>query len=331
MKLCTFEIKTPLGRYNRLGTMLNESILDLNFAAAYYLSRMGEAVPYQFANAIIPSDMLSFLQTEKTGMKFANETIEFFKQEFQGKNIPSGLNEETLAYQAKDVRLRAPLPNPTSFRDFYAFEQHVKKGFEKRGEAMPQEWYEIPVYYKGNHNSIIGTDENVWIPSFTEKFDYELELGFVIGKLGRNIPEQDAMNHIAGFTVLNDFSARDMQRKEMKVRLGPAKGKDFATAIGPVLVSTDEIGDVYNLKMTAKVNGEVWSEGNTGTIFHKFEKMIAFASMDETLLPGDLFGSGTVGTGCGLELDKWVKSGDILELEIEKIGILRNQILKKSI
>ena len=329
MKLCTFEIKTKLGRYNRLGAVVHNGILDVNFAAAYYLAQMGEAVPYQFANAIVPSDMLSFLQTENTGMRFAKETLNFFEKEFAEKNFPNGLNEETIFYQPNEVRLRAPLQNPTSFRDFYAFENHVKKGFEKRGEAMPQEWYEIPVYYKGNHNAIIGTDEDVAIPSFTEKFDYELELGFIIGKLGRNISEQDAMKHVAGFTVLNDFSARDMQRKEMKVRLGPAKGKDFATAIGPVLVTTDEIGDVYNLKMTAKVNGDLWSEGNTGTIFHKFEKMIAFASMEETLLPGDLFGSGTVGTGCGLELDKWVKAGDILELEIEKIGILRNKILKK--
>jgi 2-keto-4-pentenoate hydratase/2-oxohepta-3-ene-1,7-dioic acid hydratase in catechol pathway len=329
MKLCTFEIKTKLGRYNRLGAVIENGILDLNFASAYYLARMGEAVPYQFANAIIPSDMLSFLQTENTGMKFAKETLEFFKQEFQNKNFPTGLNEETILYNGNEVKLKAPLQNPNSFRDFYAFENHVKKGFEKRGEAMPQEWYEIPVYYKGNHNAIIGTDEDVVIPSFTEKFDYELELGFVIGKLGRNIAEQDAMKHIAGFTVLNDFSARDMQRREMKVRLGPAKGKDFATAIGPVLVTPDEIGDVYNLRMTAKVNGELWSDGNTGTIFHRFEKMIAFASMEETLVPGDLFGSGTVGGGCGLELDRWVQPNDTLELEIEKIGILCNKIFKK--
>jgi 2-keto-4-pentenoate hydratase/2-oxohepta-3-ene-1,7-dioic acid hydratase in catechol pathway len=212
-------------------------------------------------------------------------------------------------------------------RDFYAFEQHVKKGFEKRGEPMPQEWYEMPVYYKGNHQSIIGPDEDVPWPPFTEKFDYELELAIIIGKSGRNIPESNARNYIAGFTIMNDFSARDMQRKEMKVRLGPAKGKDFATAIGPVLVTPDEIGDPYNLKMTAKINGEVWSEGNSKSIYHSFEKMIAFASMEETLYPGDLIGSGTVGTGCGLELDRWVKPGDVIELEIEKIGVLRNKVV----
>ncbi len=127
---------------------------------------------------------------------------------------------------------------------------------------------------------------------------------------------------------MNDFSARDIQRKEMKVRLGPAKGKDWCTAIGPVLVTMDEIGDPYNLRMTARVNGELWSEGNTGSIFWKFEQMIEFLSRDETIHPGELIGSGTVGSGCGLELDRWMKPGDVVELEIEKIGVLRNQVVK---
>jgi 2-keto-4-pentenoate hydratase/2-oxohepta-3-ene-1,7-dioic acid hydratase in catechol pathway len=329
MKLCTFAIKTALGKYNRLGVVFPDGILDLNFAAAYYLLQMGEIQPYQIANTIVPCDMLQFLQTEATGMKFARLTVDFFQKEFSAREFPTGANEETLFYKTSEVKLKAPLQNPNSFRDFYAFENHVKKGFEKRGEPMPQEWYEIPVYYKGNHNNILGTDEGVSIPSFTEKFDYELELGIIIGKTGKNISEEKALEYVAGFTVLNDFSARDMQRKEMKVRLGPAKGKDFATAIGPVLVTPDEIGDLYNLRMSAKVNGALWSEGNSGSIFHKYEKLISFASLEETLFPGDLLGSGTVGTGCGLELDKWVKVGDILELEIEKIGILRTKILRK--
>jgi 2-keto-4-pentenoate hydratase/2-oxohepta-3-ene-1,7-dioic acid hydratase in catechol pathway len=167
-------------------------------------------------------------------------------------------------------------------------------------------------------------------PSFTEKFDYELEIAFVIGKTGRNIQPGQARDYIAGFTVMNDFSARDMQRKEMKVRLGPAKGKDWCTAIGPVLVTMDEIGDPYNLRMTARVNGELWSEGNTGSIFWKFEEMIEFVSRDETIHPGELIGSGTVGSGCGLELDRWMKPGDVVELEIEKIGVLRNQVVKSK-
>lgn len=328
MRLCTFEIKTQLGKHWRLGAVINEGIIDLNLACAWHLHKKGEAQPYRLASVLVPSDMLSFLQGEVTSMTFAQATIEHLRQELQSKSVPIGLNEEILLFNPSEVKLKAPLPRPTSMRDFYAFEQHVKKGFEKRGEPMPQEWYEMPVYYKGNHQSIIGPDDDVHWPSFTEKFDYELELAIIIGKTGRNIPENKAREYIAGFTIMNDFSARDMQRKEMKVRLGPAKGKDFATAIGPVLVTPDEIGDPYNLKMTARINSEVWSEGNSKSIYHSFEKMIAFASMEETLYPGDLIGSGTVGTGCGLELDRWVKPGDVIELEIEKIGVLRNRVVK---
>jgi len=231
-------------------------------------------------------------------------------------------------YRPDEVRVLAPLPNPRSLRDFYAFEGHVKKGFEKRGEPMPQEWYEMPVYYKSGHHNVIGSGEDVLWPSFTEKFDYELELAAIIGKQGRNIPAERAREHIAGFTVMNDFSARDIQRKEMKVRLGPAKGKDWATALGPWLVTADELSNPYELRMTARVNGELWSNGNSGSIFWRFEQMIAFLSRDDTIYPGDVLGSGTVATGCGLELDRWVQPGDVIELEIEKIGVLRNRVVR---
>lgn len=328
MKLCTFEVSSSVGKHQRLGVVLPEGIVDLNFAGVWHLARKGEPQPYRLAQVLVPDNMLQFLQGEATTMSFAKAALDSLAKEVKSGNIPKGLNDETLLYKPNEVRLRAPLPHPTSMRDFYTFEQHVKTGFQKRNEPMPPEWYEIPVYYKGAHWSIIGPDDDVRWPSFTEKFDYELELAIIIGKKGRNIKESEAMNYVAGFTIMNDFSARDIQRKEMRVRLGPAKGKDFATAIGPVLVTPDEIGDAYNLKMTARINGEVWSEGNSGTMHHKWEKMIAFASMDETLYPGDLMGSGTVGSGCGLELDRWVKPGDVIELEIENIGVLRNKVVK---
>jgi 2-keto-4-pentenoate hydratase/2-oxohepta-3-ene-1,7-dioic acid hydratase in catechol pathway len=327
MRLCTFELKTALGRHMRLGAEVREGIVDLHSACAWHLARKGDTQPYRLASAIVPPGMLGFLQGGQTSIEFAKASLADVLQAVKEGAKPVGVNEETLLFAPGEVRLKAPLPRPTSMRDFYAFEQHVKKGFEKRGEPMPQEWYEMPVYYKGAHWSIIGPDEDVHWPSYTKKFDYELELAVIIGRQGKNIAESQAREYIAGFTVMNDFSARDMQRKEMKVRLGPAKGKDFATAIGPVLVTTDEIGDPYNLKMTASVNGERWSEGNSGSITHSFEKMIAFASMEETLFPGDLIGSGTVGTGCGLELDRWVGPGDLIELEIERIGILRNRVV----
>jgi 2-keto-4-pentenoate hydratase/2-oxohepta-3-ene-1,7-dioic acid hydratase in catechol pathway len=240
--------------------------------------------------------------------------------------LRSGPGGEALLHDPAQVRMLAPIPNPPSLRDFFAFEDHVKTGFERRGEPMPPEWYEIPVYYKSGHRNVIGTDQEVLWPSFTEKFDYELELAIVIGREGRNVKAAEARRYIAGFTIMNDFSARDIQRKEMKVRLGPAKGKDWSTALGPWLVTPDEIGDPYNLRMTARVNGELWSEGNSAAMYWKFEQMIEFLTMDDTIYPGDVIGSGTVGTGCGLELNRWVKPGDVIELEIEKIGVLRNAV-----
>lgn len=329
MRLVTFEVATPVGRKRRLGAQTDKGTIDLNFACAYQLKKAGQAQPYRLADAFVPADMLSFLQGEKNSMLRAQEALAALKVDLESGKISVGEEGERLFYRPDEVKLKSPLPNPTSLRDFYTFEQHVKKAFELRGEPVPPEWYEMPVYYKGSHQSIIGPEDEVIWPSFTEKFDYELELACVIGKKGKNIPEERAADYIAGFTVMNDFSARDIQKKEMRIRLGPAKGKDFATALGPVLVTPDEIGNPHPLKMTARINGEVWSEGNSEKMHYTFVQMIAFASKEETLHPGDVLGSGTVGGGCGLELDRWVKPRDVIELEVEKIGILRNRVVKE--
>ena len=330
MKLCTFEVSTSLGRHRRFGAVLPGGIVDMNFACAWHLARKGEVRPGALADVLVPGALLEFIRGGDTSMGFARATLAALGEECaQGGTPPRGINHETLLYEPDEVRMCPPLPEPPSVRDFYAFEAHVKKGFEKRGEPMPPEWYEIPVYYTSGRQNIIGSGDDAPWPSFTEKFDYELEIAFVIGKRGRDIPAERAREFIAGFTVMNDFSARDMQRKEMRVRLGPAKGKDWCTAMGPVLVTPDEIGDPYNLTMTARVNGEEWSRGNTSSIHWKFEQMIEFLSRDQTIQPGDVLGSGTVGTGCGLELDRWVRPGDVIELEIEKIGVLRNRVVRQ--
>src|SRR5512143_1903698 len=217
MKLCTFELTTVLGRHTRLGVVAEEGIIDLNAACAWHLWQKGEAQPYRLANALVPGNMLEFLQGEITSMTFARATVDHLREAVHAGGGISGPHEETLLFDPKSVRLKAPLPNPASVRDFYAFEEHVKAGFAKRGEPMPQEWYEMPVYYKSGRHNILGTDAEVLWPSFTEKFDYELERAAVIGKPGRNIKAAGARAYIAGFTVMNDFSARDVQRKEMKV------------------------------------------------------------------------------------------------------------------
>ena len=323
MKLCTFEIRTHLGRHQRLGAVLGAGILDLNFACASQLAASGEPQPQRLANAILPGNMREFLEGGSPSMAAAREAIASFER----TSPERGPNEETLLYAIGDVKLLTPLPNPASLRDFYAFERHVRTAYEKAGAPMPAEWYRIPVYYKSGHHHLIGTDEEVRWPSFTQKFDYELELAAVIGKRGSDIPLDRAAEYIAGFTVMNDFSARDIQRQEMKVKLGPAKGKDWCTALGPWLVTADEIGDPYGLRMTARINGELWSDGNSADMHWKFEQMIAFLSKDDAIYPGDIIGSGTVGAGCGLELDRWVKRGDAIELEIENIGVLRNRVV----
>ena len=220
--------------------------------------------------------------------------------------------------------------NPTSLRDFIAFEDHIAATSKRRGQPIPPEWYKGPVYYKGNHRTIIGPEDDLPWPLETKKLDYELELACVIGRRGQDLSERDAPAYIAGYTIMNDFSARDVQFQEMACRLGPAKGKDFATAIGPYLVTPDEIPDLNGLTMIARVNGKTWSKGRFGSIHWSFAQMIEHVSRGEALYPGDLFGSGTVGGGCGLELDQFLNPGDVVELEIEPIGVLRTRITEKS-
>lgn len=229
-----------------------------------------------------------------------------------------------------------PVLRPSTFRDFYGFEQHVRVSRERRGLEMIQAWYEIPVFYFSNPNSLVGHDAEIPAPRSCAELDYELELGVVIGRRGRDIDSGEAWNYVAGFTIVNDFSARDLQRAEVTVGLGPAKGKDFATATGPILVTRDEFTDRIDkerisLDMRARLNGRQTSWGNSSTLFHSLPAMIARASRDADLFPGDLIGSGTIGTGCILELGPentggWLKGGDVVELEIERVGRLRTKI-----
>jgi fumarylacetoacetate (FAA) hydrolase len=236
--------------------------------------------------------------------------------------------------------MRQPVPTPRTFRDFYAFEQHVKTARARRGLEMNAAWYEQPVFYFSNPNSLIGHEASVYAPAGSAELDYELELGIVIGTGGRDIKLENAWRHVAGFTIINDFSARDLQRKEMAVGLGPAKGKDFATGVGPSLVTLDEFQDRIgkdgrvDLKMAARVNGRELSSGNAKSMHFSWPQIIEFASRDAELFPGDLIGSGTVGTGCILELGPentggWLKPGDVVELEIERLGVLRNKIVER--
>jgi fumarylacetoacetate (FAA) hydrolase len=221
-------------------------------------------------------------------------------------------------YPLADVTLLAPIPRPPSIRDFFAFERHVATARANRGSQVPKEWYEFPVFYFTNPAAVYGPGADISYPEGTKELDYELEAAAVIG----------ADQRIAGFTVLNDWSARDIQRKEMRVGLGPAKAKDFATSMGPVLVTPDEF-DGTAARMSATVNGEQRSLGNLADIHYSWQEILGHAARNTRLCPGDVIGSGTVGTGCILEHDdgRWLTRGDVVELEIEGIGTLRNRIV----
>ena len=334
MKLVSFQVSTPVGQFVRVGAIHDSFIVDLNLAHVRMLADAGEARPYRVAEAQVPSTMLEFLEGGRSTMMAARQALDHVIRHGQSALGPQG---EMIFYAgAADamtragVRLLAPLPNPPSLRDFIAFEEHIAATSKKRGQPIPPEWYKAPVYYKGNHRTIIGPDQDLPWPLETNKLDYELELACIIGREGRDVSEREASGYIAGYTIMNDFSARDVQFQEMACRLGPAKGKDFGTAIGPCLVTPDEIPDLNALVMVARVNGEVWSQGRFGSIHWSFPQMIAHVSRGETLYPGDLFGSGTVGGGCGLEMDRYLKPGDVVELEIQPIGVLRTRVVKQK-
>ena len=224
---------------------------------------------------------------------------------------------EVTEHPLAGVSLRAPVPYPPSIRDFYAFERHVATVRRRRGLDVPREWYAAPAFYFSNPAAVHGPNDQIRFPRASVERDYELEAAAVIGFDGR----------VAGFTIMNDWSARDLQRAEMAVGLGPAKGKDFATSLGPVVVTPDELGDL-RLGMVARVNGEERSRGNLAEMHWSWDDLVGHAALDTRLLAGDVLGSGTVGTGCILEHgdDRWLEPGDVVELEIERIGVLRNVI-----
>ncbi len=230
----------------------------------------------------------------------------------------------------ENARLLAPL-RPHSMRDFLTFEGHLRNSMTRLGRSIPQEWYDIPAYYKGMPDTVIGPDEEIPWPAYTQRLDHELELAAIIGRQGKDISKQEALDYVFGYTIWNDMSARDVQTRELPVGMGPAKAKDWdgSNVLGPCIVTADELNPSH-LRMTVRVNGEVWGEDNSAHMHHTFADLIYYASQAQTLYPGDVFGSGTAAGGSGLELDRVLKEGDIVELEIEGIGILRNRIGQKG-
>ena len=256
-------------------------------------------------------------------------------------------------HNLEEVKLLAPIPRPNSLRDAYAFRQHVETSRRNRGLEMIKEFDDFPVFYFSNHNAIFGPSDDIQcMPSHFEKLDYELEIAILIGKEGINVRAENAKEYIAGFMIMNDMSSRGLQMKEMKLNLGPAKGKDFASVLGPYLVTPDELsgniineddnGCNYDLQMTCSLNGKLLSKGNLKDMAWSFEKIIERVSYGATIYPGDIIGSGTVGTGCLLEIngtnklkssdftEVWLKENDVVEMEIEKLGKITNKIISNK-
>lgn len=327
MKLVTFRLYTVTGAVNRIGALAGEYIVDLNIACRVHLSASGDiARATQIADALVPPHMIDFFTGGSMSRRAAEEAMAYVLD----NGITQGPTNEFVLHQLETATLLAPIPRPTSIRDTLSFEGHMINFERRTGKKTPPRWYQTPIYYKGNPASVVGHGADLHWPDYTEKFDYELEFGCYIGKQGCNITAENARKHIAGYTIFNDMSARDVIPGEVAMFLGPGKGKDMdsGNVMGPCLVTPDEL-DVSNLDMKARINGEVWSHSNSSDMYWSFEKIIEYISRFETLYPGDFIGSGTVENGCGDELERWINPGDVVELEVEGIGILRNTIVKK--
>ena len=296
MKLVTYQI----GFGQRLGAILGDNIVDLADAS----SRL--ALP-------LPDSMQSLIDGGERLWDVARAVI------------AKAPHESLIA--ERDVRLLSPLPRPVRLRDCVLFVEHTAKGLKSIGKPVSDEYYNQVIYFNCDHTHMYGHDTDVpWI-RHSHFIDYELEIACVIGKTVLNATPDNAADCIFGYTIFNDWSARDTQMKFMDAGQGPCEGKDFANSLGPWIVTADEIPDPYNLAMIARVNGETWSSGSTSSMTHRFDKPIVQFSRDRTLVAGEVLGSGAVLNGCAAELGKRLAIGDVVELEIESLGILRNRVV----
>jgi 2-keto-4-pentenoate hydratase/2-oxohepta-3-ene-1,7-dioic acid hydratase in catechol pathway len=323
MKLATFEVREQA----RTGAVTPDgALLDLSAAATEQ-------------HAPMFSTMMSIIENEAEALSVAGDML--------------AANRGDHLYAVDEVRFLAPLPVPNSIRDFANFEKHclqaldgsmrMRAASEPDPEAayasykasgaydLPPIWYERPFYFKGNRMTCSGHGSTIRWPRFTSTMDYEVECAAIIGTGGVDIGVEEARTHIFGYTIYNDFSARDEQNRDQRFRMGPSKGKDFDTgnAFGPWIVTRDELSNPASLRMESRINGAVQGQGRLGDMQHSFEQCIAFVSRDETLYPGDIFGSGTMGNGCGYETGRYLDPGDVIEIEIEGIGTLTNIIGEK--
>jgi len=335
MKLVTFRTEA----HDRAGVLVGDAVIDLAHAFAWHEHRAGRRCDAAHVTERYGKGVLGFVEHADVARPAADAIV----RAWEAKELPPAFDGRILAQALRDVTLRAPLPRPPSMRDGYAFRQHVETARRNRGVEMIPEFDLFPVFYFTNHHGVVGPGDVHVRQRHLERLDYELEAAIVVGKEGRDLSVAQADEAIFGMTVMNDWSARALQMEEMKLNLGPAKGKDFATSLGPYLVTIDELaprakktdrGTVFDLEMRASVNGRTLSRGNVKDMTWTFAQILERASYGVTLVPGDVVGSGTCGTGCLLELngskvtdDLWLKAGDAVVLEIDGLGRLENRVV----
>ena len=323
MKLVTFEVASPLGASRRSGAIEGGHVFDLALSRAAQLADRGNPRAGAIGAAEVPSEMLELLRGGDYALEAAREALDHAAssgtEEFEGA---------TIRHELAAVRLLAPLPRPNSLRDYLVFEEHLSNIYTRLDRQFPPEWFNLPAHYKGNVDAIYGPGDTVPYPSFTDQLDYELEICAVVGRRGHRVRAEDATPYIAGYTIYNDWSARDFQMRESSVGIGPGLGKDFASSLGPCIATPDEFGRGSTLR--ARVDGEQWSEGTLEAMHFSFEEIIEYTTLEETVEPGDLLGSGTIGGGCGFEFDRYLSPGATVELEAEGIGVLRNQVGERT-
>ena len=339
MKIATFRVNTPLGPFDRFGIVLLDGnknsiiedsrlgkgcIVDVNFTYAAMELEKGRVNSTERANSFCPPDLQKYYELYGNDRNILEETLDWI----DSRRDCLGPRAETLVWNLNDIALQPPISRVPVLRDFAAFEDHLENTFGKMGLKIPPAWYEQPTAFKGNSTTMFGHDTLVPWPRYTKKMDYELELAAVIGKPTFNVEVNESAEHIMGYTLLNDFSARDTQRGEMNVSTGPYKGKDFAWGLGPWIVTPDEFGDPSTLKMAVRIDGDIWAESTPGPMQWTFAEAISYTSQDELLNVGEVLGSGTVNNGCGFEINRWINPGSIVELEADRIGVLRHRIGK---
>jgi 2-keto-4-pentenoate hydratase/2-oxohepta-3-ene-1,7-dioic acid hydratase in catechol pathway len=327
VKLLTFEIATPLGRHRRLGALLPGDeglIIDLTSASVAYLAgNTDEPTPEGLAALRAPPDMTGWLRGGHRSREAAEQALDYVASHLEGQEELRGPSGAQLVFRRAEVRLLAPVPRPNSLRDFSVYHEHMSKAREEP-RPHPLHYYRKPPYYKGNPDNVLGPDDPFPYPAYTDQLDLEFEIGIIIGRGGINLSMEEAKAAIAGYTILVDASARDRQRDEF---LGPTKAKDFGTTLGPYLVTADEV-DEANLRCRFLVDGEVWWEGTTSEprtfLAHH---LVAYVSDHEMLYPGDVLGTGTIGTSCSMDTKRWIGVGQRARFEVEGLGVLDQEVV----